>query len=151
MWQRGRRLFTVAALLMLLTAVIHTIGGLGMKPGNETEARLFADMESNRAPAGLGMSPSLWGVFRAVFFMMGLLFAAIGTLNLAVAASADSSDPLLWRLGWINLLWVSTLTAMSWFYQIPPPLISGIVIEVFVIAYLASRAKSGPATARNKT
>jgi len=134
LWRPGRWLFTVAASLMIVTAALHTLGNLS--PGPEAGALkvLFTDMGSYHFPLGLGMTPSLLDIYWTLVFTMSITFAALGSLNLLIAASPDVTDDLLRRLTWVNILWVGALLMLSIAYRIPPPLISAVVIEAVLLA-----------------
>jgi hypothetical protein len=131
----SRRLLSIAAVLMLLTALLHTIGNLTAN-GDPGVINVENIMRNFRFTFGMGMNPSMFDVFMALVLIMTVTFIALGVLNLALAAAREMPDRLLRRIIWINLLWVAAFTALCWFYRIPPPLISGIVIELPLIAAL---------------
>src|SRR4051794_38871596 len=141
-WKPGRRLFSTAALLMLLTAALHTIGNLSARPDAGAEEKLFADMAALHFPLGMGMSPSLRDVYMDLVFTMSITFAALGLLNLMVAGSTDVGADILRRMSWANAIWVGVFVILNVKYQIPPPLISGVVIELVVIASLVVKPKT---------
>jgi hypothetical protein len=136
MWRPGRRLFSTAAILMILTAAAHTAGNLASGPEDPAERQVFAAMDSLRVPLGMGMNPSVRDIYWDLVFTMSITFAALGVINLVVASSPDSTDRLLRRVGWVNALWVGVFLILCWAYRIPPPLISAVVIEAFVLAAL---------------
>lgn len=133
---RGRRLFSTAALLMILTAAAHTVGNFSVGPGPAEQQKVFAGMSALHFPMGMRMNPSLEDVYWDLVFTMSITLGALGLINLVLAASSDIPDSVLQRVGWLNLVWVGAFLALSWHYRIPPPLISAIVIEVFVLAAL---------------
>jgi len=141
-WKPGRRLFSTAALLMILTAALHTIGNLSARPETGAEEKVFTDMGNLHFPLGMGMNPSLRDVYMDLVLTMSITFAALGLLNLAVAGVADASPEILRRMSWVNALWVGVFVILNVKYQIPPPLISGVVIELVVIASLLVRPKT---------
>jgi hypothetical protein len=61
-------------------------------------------------------------------------FTAIAVLNLALVRVI--SDQALQRVVWINLIWVAVFTSLCSFYQVPPPLMSGVLIELPLAAAL---------------
>ena len=125
---------------MLLTAAAHTAGNLAAPPGDASEQKVFAAMESLRTDMGLGMSPSVKDIYWCLTFIMSVTLTALGLLNLTLAAAKDASDLLLRRVSWVNLLWVTAFVIVCWTYRIPPPLLSGLVIDVFVVASLIATA-----------
>ena len=141
-WKSGRRLFSTAALLMLLTAALHTIGNMSARPDAGAEEKVFTDMGNLHFPLGMGMNPSLRDVYWDLVFTMSITFAALGLLNLVVAGCAEVGPDVLRRMSWVNALWVGMFVILNVKYQIPPPLISGVVIELVVIASLLVRPKT---------
>jgi hypothetical protein len=142
----GRRLFSTAAILMILTAAAHTAGNVAPRPPNPTEQKLIADMSSYRIPMGMGMNPSVNDIDRTLVFTMTITFAALGVLNLLLAASLDATDRLLLRVTWVNALWVAAFLILCVAYQVPPPLISAVVIEVAVVGSLVSQMRRAAGT-----
>ena len=138
-WQRGRRLFTTAAILMLLTAISHTMGNLFPGPPGPAEQKLFAAMDDYREPMGLGMIPSMRDIYSTLVFTMSITFGALGLLNLVVASSRETSASLLRRLTWVNAIWVGAFLILSWAYRVPPPLISAVIIEAVILLDLILR------------
>lgn len=53
--------------------------------------------------------------------------------------SPDLPRILLRRVVCLNVVWVGASIALSWYYRVPPPLISGIVLEVPLIGALVAR------------
>ena len=53
---RGRRAFSMAAVLMLLTALAHTLGNI-QPITNPVQRLLITQMAVLRLPLGLGLSP----------------------------------------------------------------------------------------------
>jgi hypothetical protein len=135
-WKPGRRLFTCAAVVMLLMAAGHTIGFLTSAPSNPVEEKLFSDMGAALNPLGLGMSPSVKDIYFDSAFTLGIMFAALGAMNLALAAIPETPDRVLRAAGWINALWVAAFLIMNWIYRVPPPLIFGSIVGIAVAASL---------------
>lgn len=140
-WQKGRRLFVIASILMIVTAVFHTLGQFAPSSG-PTETTAINAMQAFRVDLGLGMRPSIFDVFRGLAFTMSITFVAIAALNLVVASSAETSAKLLRRITWVNIIWVVVFTAVTLGYQALPPVISGLVFLVFLVASLAANKRS---------
>jgi hypothetical protein len=145
-WKPGRRLFTVAAVLMLLTASAHTIGALSPWPDGPAERKLLAEMRGYVLSMGLGMNPSVFDIYRDLSFTMSITLAALGIMNLVLAASRDATDALLRRAGWVNAVWVGAFLALNYAFQIPPPLLCAVVIEAVVLLalFVPSRGQLAP-------
>jgi hypothetical protein len=142
MWQRGRRLFTTAACMMILMAAVHTAGNMAARPDNDAERRVFAEMSGYHVPLGMGMTPSVQDIYWTLAMTMSITFTALGGICLVLSSSRDVSDRVLQRVGWVNAVWVGAFLILSWMYRIPPPLISAVLIEVFVVAALVAGGRS---------
>jgi hypothetical protein len=118
MFRSGRRFFSIAAILMILTAVPHTLGFM-MGPPPEWKSVLALNAE-------------LGAVFWVLAFTMSITFVALGAINLVIAAVAD--DRVVRLANWANFAWVGAFGLLSVHYWVMPPLISAAVIEVFVLA-----------------
>ncbi|HEV2688747.1 MAG TPA: hypothetical protein VGV35_09340 [Bryobacteraceae bacterium] len=139
-WKPGRRLFSTAAILMLLMAAAHSAGNI-QGPLEPPEQKLFSDMDSFRSPLGLGMTPSVKDFFFAMGWTVSLTFAALGSINLSLAAISETPDRVFRRVSWMNALWLGALLFVACVYRVPPPLISAVIIEVVVIASLFKRTR----------
>lgn len=135
-WKPGRRAFSSAAILMLLMAVGHTVGFLSGGPSTPVEEKLFADMGALLNPLGLGMSPSVKDIYFSLAFTLGLVFAALGAMNLMLAAIPETPDRVLRAASWINALWVAGFLILNWVYRVPPPLVFGTIVGIAVVASL---------------
>ncbi len=135
-WKPGRRVFTSAAILMVLMAAGHTAGFLVAAPTTPVEEKLFADMDALRNPLGLGMSPSFKDLYFGLAFTLGVAFAGLGAMNLVLAAIPETPGRVLRAAGWVNALWVAAFLILSWVYRVPPPLIFGAIVGIAVAASL---------------
>ncbi len=142
MWQRGRRFFSVAAILMILTALVHTAGNVAGGPPDPADTAVQAVMQTRKLALGMGMAPSVWDIYRTLIFTMSVTLTALGAVNLLLAA--DASTRLLRRVAWLNFLWVGGFTLLNLAYRVPPPLISGVLIEIAVLGSLLERAPEYP-------
>ncbi len=127
---------------MILTAVAHIAGNLGGGPPDPADAAVQAAMQARKVAFGVGMNPSYWDIFRTLAFAMGIMQAALGAINLLLAA--DGSTRLLRRVAWFNFAWVGAFTLLSLAYRIPPPLSFGVLMEIAVLGSLMERAPEYP-------
>jgi hypothetical protein len=118
MFRSGRRFFSIAAILMILTAVPHTLGFMMGPPAEWNSA--------------LALNAELRAVFWTLAFTMSVTFAALGAINLVIAAVAN--DRVVRLTNWANFAWVGAFGLLSLHYWVTPPMISAAVIEVFVLA-----------------
>jgi hypothetical protein len=136
LFSRGRRMFSLAAALMILTALAHTLGNLAGGPPDAADAMLEAAMRVRRVALGMGMNPSAWDIQRTLVFTMSITLAALGLMNLVLAASEETHQRLMRRVAWLNFVWVGAFTFLALAYRVPPPLISGLLIEAAVLGSL---------------
>jgi len=135
LFSRGRRAFSIAALLMLLTSVAHTFGNI--QPVTDPDRRvLITQMAAIELPLGLNMQPSIWDIYQDLIFTMSITFLGLGLVNLTLGMSRSAPPELLRRVSWANLVWVAGFTLLSGAFQIPPSLISGVLILIAVLVSL---------------
>jgi hypothetical protein len=129
----GRRLFSTASSAAILVAILHTIGSVA--PGGEDAGMpaVRAGMEGYRIPLGMGMSPSIWDIFRSLTFTMSVCLFAIGALGLALASDSQATPGVLSRTALVFAIASAILTLMYAYYRIPPPLISMAVVTVLYV------------------
>jgi len=135
MFRSGRRFFSAAAILMLVTAALHTFGFFAPHPLTPAESGIMSAMSNFREDMG-SMHPSMADIYFSLAMAMTVTFFALGIISLVLASSNEISDAMIQRIGWINFLWVTAICIESYHYQIPPPLIFGIIIDIFVLAGL---------------
>ncbi|HKQ72174.1 MAG TPA: hypothetical protein VJ810_00505 [Blastocatellia bacterium] len=134
MFRRGRRLFSVASILLILTAVAHTLGQFQPEPQTPEFANLKSTMAAYTFDMGMGMKPSVHAIFDSLSFTMSIMLFLLGLQNLLVAM-VDESGKMIRRFALVNIIGVGALIALYWNYQIPPPLISFVIVEiVFLLA-----------------
>jgi hypothetical protein len=116
MFRPGRRLFSIAAVLMILMAAAHTFGILAPAPERDSVLAVNADVRIG---------------FWAFAFLGSITFAALGAINLVIAAVGD--DRVIRATSWVNFVWVAAFGVLCFHYWIPPPLILACAIELCVI------------------
>jgi len=131
-------MFSTAAVLMILTAVAHTAGNLTASP-TPTEQTVFSEMNGLHVPLGMGMNPSIYDIYWTLVLTMSITFAALGLINLLLAASPDVSGRVLRQVSWANALWVGAFLILTAMCRIPPGLISAVIIELAVVGSLLGR------------
>ncbi|MBI1848894.1 MAG: hypothetical protein HYR85_00980 [Planctomycetes bacterium] len=141
LFAHGRRLFTTASILTVLTAIAHSLGHFAPPPTDEPTLKVLAAMGEYHVPLGFGMSPSMFQIQQALSLTMGITFAAFGILGLVLAASRDVPTSTLRRVGWVNAVWVAAAGATYAYYRIPPPLISTALIELATLSWLLLPAR----------
>ena len=130
----GRGWFLTGILLTLLAGLAHSAGQF--TPEEPELATALAAMRASRLPMGLGMAPSLFDIFRDLAFTMSVTFFALAALNLVIVRHRDTTAALLRTATIVNLVWLAGFIGVCWFYAVPPPLISGVLIWPFYLIAL---------------
>ena len=128
MFMRGRRLFTIASFATILVSALHTIGNLNTTPADTGQAAVQHLMRGYTIPLGMGMAPSIWDIHRLLVFTMTLTLVALGALGLVLAADRQAPAGLLRRVAVVLTLSSAALAVICFVYQVPPPLISFVVV-----------------------
>ena len=139
---RGRRVFSAACIAMLLVALLHTIGNtLSSPPPDAAYAAVEAAMRGYEVPLGLGMTPSIWDIYRGLVFTMSICLVAMAGIGLVVGSAPEATPRLLSRVAMIEAVASAALTVLYLAYQITPALISmAIVTVLFAAATWTTRA-----------
>ena len=87
-------------------------------------------MRGHTVPLGLGMVPPIWGIFRLLVFTMSVTLVAIGAPGLVLAADREVTARVLRRVAVVLAISSAVLTAICFLYQVPPPLISFVVVTL---------------------
>ena len=132
-FRRGRRLFSLAAVLLTVVAAAHTLGHLPLIFPDGPLPGLLGQMDAERQPLGLGMAASMLDIHLALVLTMSVTFAALSLVNLVVAAAAGTDAAMLRRLGWINAAWVGALVAVYAYFRVAPPLVSTALVELVIL------------------
>jgi hypothetical protein len=135
-------MFTVACFLILLMAAAHNTGFLMAKSSGPEEDKVLAAMKDFHNDMGMGMSPSNYDLFLALAFSMTVLMVGLGVTGLVVSASRSVSSEVIRTLSWIYLAWVAVFTIIGYYYRVPPPVISGVVVGLALLVGLVVPAKS---------
>lgn len=133
----GNRLFATAAILMIVVAMLHTIGHFAPAPVDDTALHaVMAAMRSYQFDLGLGMRPNFMDVFQSLSLTMSISLLFLGLQNLITLAFAGENSKLVQRLTLLNLIGVGALAILNAIYRLPPPLISFVVVEVILLLSL---------------
>jgi hypothetical protein len=128
MFARGRRLFTIASSITILVACLHAIGNANTTPANAAEAAVVQAMTGFTIPLGIGMAPSFWDILRVLVHTMTVTLAALGAVGLTLAADRQVPAHALRRFAAILTIASAVLSVVCYVHQIPPPLISFVVL-----------------------
>jgi len=134
--------FRIAAALLLLFAVGHTLGFRQSDPQWGVDS-LLASMRSIHFDVQ-GFDRTYWDLFTAAGFSVGIfyLFAAILAWQLGGLPAATLA--LLRGTAWAFALCFAAITVVSWRYLFVIPIVFSAVITVFLIAAAWLSAKHVP-------
>lgn len=133
----GRRSFGVAAAAMLAGAALQAWSAMRLLGSiDPATTRVVGAMAGLRAPSEFGMYPSLLDRHVALAGMTALSFAALGTLNLFIAASGSTHTRLLRRLAIVNLAWAVLVGGVCYLRQVATGAVTAAIIALFLLAYL---------------
>lgn len=124
--------YRIAAVLLLLFAVAHTLGFRQSDPKWGVEA-LLGSMHSIHFDAG-GVNRTYWDLFVGLGFTVGvfLLFAAILAWQLGGLPAETLSR--VRGIGWVFALCFAAIAVVSWTYIFIIPAVLAIVITVCLIS-----------------
>src|SRR5262249_23229075 len=134
-------LYRIAAVVLLLFAVGHTLGFLKFRPRNADGAAVFDSMNSVRLQVGNGKL-TYGGFYRGfgLFCTLYLLFAAYLAWHLG--SLAHSNPQAVGSLGWTFFALQLLSIVVSWLYFLPPPAMFSALLAVLTgwAAWLVSAA-----------
>src|SRR5262245_36378176 len=135
----GRRWFAAGSLTMIVVAALHTIGNTAGPPPDAALQSVESAMHGYTVPLGMGMSPSVWDIYRCLVFTMSICLVGLGALGIALGSSSQVPAAVLARVASLLTVVSAALAVLSFVYRIPPPLISFVVTTVlFAVASFAT-------------
>lgn len=134
MFRKGHRLFSAAAIGLILVAVLHGITHFSAPSDDLVMSALLTAMQAYRFDLGLG-NPSMMDIHDSLSLAMAITLLWTGLANLLIARYTGLRDKLMRRVCTLNILGVGALVALFGTYQLPAPAIGlGIVEILFLIA-----------------
>jgi hypothetical protein len=146
MFRPGRRLFSIAAILLIVVAGLHTLGHFSPPPEDPALREVESAMRGYRLALPLGMNPSVHDVLGSLSLTMTITLLLVGALDLLVARSeAPSLRPFIFA----NVVGVGALVVLYGYYRISPPLVTlALVWVLFVLAWVLSERRPGSSGGR---
>ena len=146
MFGRGRRLFSVAAMLLIVVAGLHTMGHFSTPPDDPALRAVESSMAGYRIALPLGMNPSVRDVLDSLSLTMTITLLLVAVLDLIVAGSAVVS---LGPFALANVIGIGALAALYGYYRISPPLVALTLVGLlFLAALLLPAGTATPPDAR---
>ena len=147
MFRPGRRLFSIACVLLILVALAHTAGHFSPPPVDDPAFdAMDRAMKGYVIPMG-SMSPSFFDVVQSLSLTMTVTLLLLGALGLATAGAADAGDAgdaLIRRLALVYLVGTAALVAVFALYRIPPPLftLAAVAVTFLLAVVVPARRRS---------
>jgi len=129
---RSSILYRIAAVLLLLFAVGHTLGFRQSDPAWGVDA-LLASMRSIHFNVQ-GFSRSYWDVFQAAGFSLGIFYLFTAVLAWQLGGLPPASLALMRVTRWAFALCFAAITVVSWRYLFLLPIAFSIVITLCLAA-----------------
>lgn len=137
MFRKGRRLFSVAAISIVVIAALHTIGHFAgvPEPGSEL-AKVEALMHATKLDLGAGMSPSLGDIFAALSLFMTIALVGFASMMLAVASAGSAK--VVRAATVVATVINGAMVVVFGVYQILPPFVMLFITELILVAAIAA-------------
>ncbi len=132
-----------AAVLTLLHAVLHTIGGVYGKPDPGPQQTAVAAMRANQFPL-MGAIRSYWSFYRGLGLGITIFLAALAVVLWQLSSLASTGAYRLRPIYWTLLVAFLAMAANSYLYFFPPP----VIVELLIAACLIGAIFTSKAPAR---
>jgi len=131
--------YRVAAVLLLLFAVAHTLGFRQSDPKWGVDA-LLGSMRSIHFDVQ-GFSRTYWDIFVAAGFSVGVFYLFAAILAWQLGGLPAETLALMRGIAWAFALCFAAITVVSWTYLFILPIVFSVVITVCLIsaAWLSSK------------
>src|SRR5882724_1359316 len=136
--------FRIAAVLLLLFALGHTLGFRQSDPQWGVDA-LLGSMRSIHFDVQ-GFNRTYWDLFEAAGFSVGVLYLFAAILAWQLGGLPAATLALMRGTGWAFALCFAAITVVSWRYLFIIPIVFSALITVFLIAaaWLSAKQVSTP-------
>ena len=133
-FRKGHRLFSIAALGLIVVAIVQIVGHLSPPPEELVTTGLYAAMEAYLFDFGLG-KPSMLDMYASLSLAMPIMLLWMAIINLGVARYSGTRDKLFRKVCSLNIFAVAALIWVNVYYKVSPTAIAlGIVGVLFFIA-----------------
>jgi hypothetical protein len=136
--------YRIAAVLLLLFAVGHTLGFRQSDPNWGVDA-LLASMRSTHFDVQ-GFNRTYWDLFQAAGFSVGVFYLFAAILAWQLGGLSPATLALMRGTAWAFALCFAAITVVSWRYLFIIPIVFSIVITVCLTAaaWLSAKQVSTP-------
>lgn len=135
MFRKGRRLFSAAAISLIVIAGLHTMGHFSSpEPGSEVAA-LEVSMNATRIDLGAGMKPSIGDILNSLSLLMTISLVGFAALMLAIASAGTARMVRIATV--ISTGVVGAMVVLFGVYQVLPPFMTLFVTELILVSAIA--------------
>ncbi len=135
MFRKGRRLFSAAAISLIVIAGLHTMGHFSSpEPGSEVAA-LEASMNATRIDLGAGMKPSIGDILSSLSLLMTISLVGFAALMLAIASAGSARMVRIATV--ISTGIVGAMFVLFGVYQVLPPFMTLFITELMLVSAIA--------------
>jgi len=140
---QASRFYRIAAVLLLLFAVGHTLGFRQSDPQWGVDA-LLGSMRSIHFDVQ-GFNRTYWDLFQAAGFSVGVFYAFAAILAWQLGGLPAATLALMRGTAWVFALCFAAITVVSWRYLFVLPIAFSIVITLCLTAaaWLSAKQVSG--------
>ena len=135
--------FRIAALLLLLFAMGHTLGFRQSDPKWGVDG-LLGSMRSIHFDVQ-GANRSYWDLFSAAGFSVGVFYLFAAILAWQLGGLPEATLAAMRGIAWAFALCFAAITVVSWKYLFIVPVVFSIVITICLVAAALLSAKQVPA------
>lgn len=137
---RYRLWLKIAAILLLLTAALHSLSFFNEPTGqNETEKQMINLITTYQIESGAGFKPTFYDLFTGISIGFSLLFI-VGGLTLLLLLNKETKDDVLSGIITIYLLvYGGCFAACLYFTFLPPIICTGLIFLSLIIARMVFR------------
>jgi hypothetical protein len=139
---RASVLYRIAAVLLLLFAIAHTLGFRQSDPQWGVDA-LLVSMRTIHFDM-MGFNRSYWDLFQAAGFCVGVLYLFAAILAWQLGGLSSETRTLMRGTLWAFALCFAAITIVSWMYLFIVPITFSLVITLCLTAAAWLSAKEAP-------
>ena len=132
MFRKGHRLFSAAAIGLIVFAVLHAIAYFAAQSDELVMSALYAAMQGYRFDLAMG-SPSMMDIHESMCLALAIALLWVGLANLMIARYTGLRDKLMRRVCTLNVFLVAALAVLFGIYQLASQAIGLGIIEILLV------------------
>lgn len=135
MFRKGRRLFSAAAISLIVIAGLHTMGHFtSPEPGSELAA-LETTLHATHIDLGAGMKPSMGDVVNSLSLTFTIALVGFALFMLAIASAGSARMVRIATV--VSTAIVGALVVLFGVYQVLPPFMTLFISEMILVSAIA--------------